>query len=102
MANEKRLIDANALRQNIESKIYWGQVNNVAALETIDEAPTEDAAVVVHGQWEFGELEPMGQPVHCSVCGWGSDMVHKAMWLEYPGHQYCGNCGAKMDGDDNV
>ena len=56
-------------------------------------------AALVHGQWEFGELEPMGQSVHCSVCGWGSDMVHKAMWLEYPGHQYCGNCGAKMDGE---
>ena len=57
MANEKRrLIDANELRQTIESKIYWG---GVGLLEAIDDAPTVDAVEVVrckdcavpHNKW---------------------------------------------------
>ena len=44
MANEKRLIDADVLRQTIESKIYWG---GVGLLEAIDDAPTVDAEEVV-------------------------------------------------------
>ena len=47
MATKKRLIDANALMQEIESKINWGQNNNVAVLEAIDDAPTVDAVEVV-------------------------------------------------------
>ena len=39
MANKVRLIDADALRQTIESKIYWG---DVGLLEAIDDAPTID------------------------------------------------------------
>ena len=47
MANEKRLIDAEALRKNIESKIYWLTLDPVCALEEIDNAPTVDAEEVV-------------------------------------------------------
>lgn len=47
MEKEKRLIDADALRQSMENKIYWGQSNNVACLEAIDDAPTVDAVEVV-------------------------------------------------------
>lgn len=38
-----RLIDADELRQTIESKIYWG---GVGLLEAIDDAPTVDALVL--------------------------------------------------------
>lgn len=44
MANEKRLIYANELRQTIERKIYWGGID---LLEAIDDAPTVDAVEVV-------------------------------------------------------
>ena len=47
MANEKRLIDAEALRKNIESTIYWLTLDPVSALEEIDNAPTVDAEEVV-------------------------------------------------------
>ena len=43
---EKRLIDANALRQTIESNIYW-RLNDGAFLDAIDDAPTLDAVEVV-------------------------------------------------------
>lgn len=38
-----RLIDADLLRQTIESKIYWG----AGLLEAIDDAPAVDAVPVV-------------------------------------------------------
>lgn len=38
-----RLIDADLLRQTIESKIYWG----AGLLEAIDDAPAVDAVEVV-------------------------------------------------------
>lgn len=43
-----RLIDADALRQEIESKIYWGQISkdNVESLDEIDDAPTVDTVAL--------------------------------------------------------
>ena len=100
-----RLIDADAL---IEEKGYWHgerpDVGNPFAdgieavdVSDIEDAPTVDAAPVVHGQWEFGELDALGAPVRCSHCGWGSEHVDPVLWLDYPGHQFCGACGTKMD-----
>ena len=52
MANKQRLIDADALRQTMESNLYWGLDSDGAILDTIDEAPTIEAAPVVHGRWD--------------------------------------------------
>ena len=65
------------------------------AMEWLDAA---DVAPVVQGEWLFGDIEPTGCAVRCSVCGWGVDHADPILWLEYAGHKYCGNCGAKMDG----
>lgn len=57
------------------------------AYEEIKRIPAADVSPAVHGRWEpwFGNL------VKCSVCGY-----------KYVDHiecnNYCGNCGAKMDG----
>ena len=96
MENEKRLIDANELRQTIESKIYWG---GVGLLEAIDDAPTVDAVEVVHGEWVSSGC---GFDC-CSVCRKVyADGYLTAMGIK-PRTQfnYCPNCGAKMDGDGN-
>lgn len=84
-----RLIDANALRQEIESKIYWGQISkdNVESLDEIDDAPTVDAVPVVRrkdckhyespekGIFETctrnGNLIPM---LPDDFCSWGESM----------------------------
>lgn len=77
---------------------YWLGAKHV--YDEIDDAPTVDAAPVVHGEWigEHGEHVPLtdGSPdssCSCSICGkWlvGSD--------EYATFgYYCPNCGAKMD-----
>ena len=111
MANEKRLIDANAIQLEPDP---WGGMNGVlmlgrsggktmamvqAALKRmIDNAPTVDAVEVVHGRW-VGHYD--GSWIHkrkwltgydCSVCG---NFINTMT-------PYCPNCGADMrDGDGN-
>lgn len=51
--------------------------------------PTADVAPVVHGRWETNSDRP--DSLICSICKCGFDM-----WKHDP-HNYCPNCGAKMD-----
>lgn len=52
--------------------------------------PAADVAPVRHGRWETNSDMP--DTLICSVCKCGFDM-----WKHDP-HNYCPNCGAKMDG----
>ena len=61
-------------------------------LREVSDAPTADVAPVVHGQWETNSDRP--DSLICSVCNCGFDM-----WKHDP-HNYCPNCGAKMDLED--
>ena len=104
MANEKRLIDANALQLEPDP---WGGMNGViclgrsggktmatvqAALKSmIDNAPTVDAVEVVHWRWIRYEH---GSGIYCSNCR------HKRRYRDAHDND-CPNCGAKMDGDGN-
>ena len=91
MANEKRLIDANALgigkakREAFNNPAYADGWNS--AIDIIENAPTIDAVPVVHGRWkaEF-EYEDFLH-ADCSVCGKRSEYMYN----------YCPNCGAKME-----
>lgn len=49
-----------------------------------------DVVPVVHGRWETNSDRP--DTLICSICKCGFDM-----WKHDP-HNYCPNCGAKMDG----
>ena len=49
---------------------------------------------VVHGRWETNSDRP--DSLICSVCKCGFDM-----WKHDP-HNYCPNCGAKMDERENT
>lgn len=87
MANEQRLIDANAL-DTVPWEDQWD------AMKAINNAPTVDAAPVVHGRWIpiIDEPTPLLTVAilsmyQCSVCG----------RFEEKEEPYC-NCGAKMDG----
>ena len=112
MANEKRLIDANALeieivRTKITSKELKQSftVRNVVAC--IQNAPTVDAVEVVHGEWLDGCSVHDGKLVYhsidCSVCNGVFKDKHRTT-TEYWKEQFkiCPFCGAKMDGDGNV
>ena len=56
--------------------------------------PTVDAVEVVHGEWEMGLDEGDYDYGTCSVCGYNE---YNAFCCLLP-HNYCPNCGAKMDG----
>lgn len=93
MANEKRLVDANALVQLLRGKLiakypctfYFGLI---AAADEIEKIPAVDAVEVVHGNWKYRMEYEDFVDADCSVCGNTSLYMYK----------YCPNCGAKMDG----
>ena len=59
----------------------------------INGIPAADVTPVVHGRWGTHSDRP--DSLICSVCNCGFDM-----WKHDP-HNYCPNCGAKMDGVDD-
>ena len=97
MANEKRLIDANALEKHIGDCYGYPAVDILHEIATF---PTVDAVEVVHGRWEYHD--PVSPNCFCSVCH------YDAPWDDFGDYHavrtnYCPNCGADMrDGDGNV
>ena len=80
-----RLIDADALIKEACAEGAYGDVD----AKQIADAPTIDAVPVRHGRWETNSDRP--DTLICSVCKCGFDM-----WKHDP-HNFCSNCGAKMD-----
>ena len=58
------------------------------ALSCIEKIPAADVVPVQHGRWGTHSDRP--DSLICSVCNCGFDM-----WKHDP-HNYCPNCGAKM------
>ena len=100
MANERRLIDANALKKMFDEReaddieLYGCHIVECFpaddAKEIVDKAPTVDAVEMVHGRWQNWHYDPCEDCyVHvCSKCGGTNERMKP----------YCPNCGAKMDG----
>ena len=86
MANEK-LIYASAARKAILKA-------DPKLAHCIDSVPGVDAVEVVHGKWEMGVDEGDYEYGTCSACGYNE---YNAFCCLLP-HNYCPNCGAKMDG----
>ena len=93
-----RLIDADELLQSIGGsyqQAFWdGREEKSFGIveEVIIEAPTVDAAPVVHGRWTESE-EHRGWKV-CSVC---HNCYVDGEWAGGKKWQYCPDCGARMD-----
>lgn len=95
-----RLIDADALPYS-RIRIYHGRLMNgeplvggntaVVLSVAIEDAPTIDAAPVVHARWNRAYEDWRHQMAgnECSACGFV---------LFGPVGSYCPRCGAKMDG----
>ena len=105
MANEKRLIDADAFIEDIKTEIVELWLNGLKGtpqprdqlydiINRIGEQPTVDAVPVVHGRWNEINQITTGLPwkYRCNECGCPQDYKHN----------YCPNCGAKMDGDGDA
>ena len=96
-----RLIDADRALEIVRDQSIAHpnayHLTNYATL-ILREAPTVDAAEVVHGYW----YEHYGIAI-CSHCQ--SMFDHDLKMLQVPSTykmpNYCPNCGAKMDGGDD-
>lgn len=87
-----RLIDADALLENAKKYVYQSDMTTTIALgiaETwIKDAPTVDAAPVVHGYIQDSYVGPI-----CSVCG-------VPIRLDHETPDWCPRCGAALDGGE--
>ena len=81
-----RLIDADVLTDAIENSRGKNSIYAQFVRAWIKEAPTIDAVPVRYGRWN---CDMSG--AWCSICGEYSE----GEW------NYCPNCGAKMDGENN-
>ena len=107
MANEKRLIDANALgigkakREVFDNPAYADGWNS--AISIVENAPTVDAVEVVHGRWEDKDWNGNGVSGYmaCSAC---NVMIPTPDDNRYciARLYFCPNCGAKMDGGETA
>lgn len=87
MNNEVRLIDANALLDEINNSDFDTYDDYSLAYDLIDSAPTIDAEHVRHANWETC---CDGYYPYCSHCT--NEPQGRVMT------KFCPNCGAKMDG----
>lgn len=63
--------------------------------EYFDEFPTADVEPVRHGRWE-----KRGPSWYCTYCGVGYRITYGN--IPASRHNYCPNCGAKMDLEDET
>lgn len=81
---EQRLIDANALEQDLISKGLYPSIVKRA----IENASTIEAEHVQHGKWILDFLSPYRRNHYkCSACGKRSAKISL----------YCPNCGTRMN-----
>jgi hypothetical protein len=104
MANEKRLIELELAIAKIKDDGILGsgysdneRIDDVC--DMLESCPTVDAVEVVHSRWDTVFYERNGTLASyshlCPVCKYFYRNV------KFTGHNFCPNCGAKMDGDGN-
>jgi hypothetical protein len=82
MANEKRLIDANALVMDLRRAEGFTRFGDkMFAIDIVNGQDTVDAVEVVHGRW----MRHWNNYI-CDAC-------NNYAWLKY---NYCPHCGADM------
>lgn len=102
MLTTRRLIDANAMREdwleNGQNEFVY-DANSV--IDSIDAQPTVDAVEVVHAEWLDIRFDSMWRSMlaTCSHCKVRGEVRVKANECGFAVHdsKYCPNCGAKMD-----
>lgn len=88
-------IDKEALKES-----FWASCNNCLSeddiADLIDEIPAADVAPVVHGNWVscFEDWRKQIEGDKCSSCGF------EHYGTNIRSYNFCPNCGAKMDLED--
>jgi hypothetical protein len=88
-----RYIDADILIKNGWRLERHAPSGMVISEMSIADVPTADVAEVRHGKWT---LHTDGSGT-CSECG----TTQKNVWDYDSSQNYCGHCGARMDGDED-
>ena len=88
-----RYIDADKADVN-EVSIYC---NPDDVQEWLDAQPTADVVEVKQAEWKWGKGVGGQYGIWCTNCGSGWTDSPNAEWIA-KSHDYCGKCGAKMDG----
>lgn len=88
-------MDEYIAREKVLSKAapVAGCFSNMISVYDVIMLLVADVAPVQHGRWETNSDRP--DSLICSICKCGFDM-----WKHDP-HNYCPNCGAKMDKEKN-
>lgn len=98
-----RLIDADPLREELFESSKFDTYNDYSmTLDTIDFAPTIEAAPVKHGRWiKMTGMMPPEYHGHyeCSECHWHMKGI-RSSWNREEELTYCPNCGATMNKED--
>lgn len=82
---EVRLIDANALKKDIDTSLLYGLC--VCFDEIVERQPTIDAEPVRYGRWIEGTSRG-SYSIYCSYCGSHKETICPS--------DYCPDCGADM------
>ena len=70
------------------------------SIEDVEEFPAADVRSERHGCWIVGERNRVGFiQIECSECGFAiATSSDPCEWIGDENHQFCGRCGAKMNG----
>ena len=95
MDKEKRLIEVKSAWKKAQ-RIYSDPVLLHAIQNVLDETPTVDAVEVVHGRWV--DTGKTFEDEKCRYNYWECSECNNQIAGRYGLHNYCPNCGARMDG----
>lgn len=87
-------IERDRLLKVLEHNFYGIGAADVMR-QLIEMQPAADAAPVRHGRWIYGE----DIDIQCSVCG--ADALTEGDYRQTRSN-YCPNCGARMDGENEM
>ena len=100
------LIDKTELLQNIQKHAGASDDDPYSFIEDvlymINNAKEVDDVPVVHGQWLPYEFCTNGTWHKCSICNVAYQYKDCPKPISTIRHNYCPNCGARMDGKENV
>lgn len=88
----ERLLAIAAVGDSEENRRTWARAMCIAHI-----TPAADVAPVVHGQWKLVYRQADGGEYKCSEC------ARKYVFNSFNhSSNYCPNCGAKMDGGEDL